>query len=387
MPTNSLTDHKCKSAKPADKPYKLFDGHGLHLYVTPAGAKVWRMAYRIDKKPQTATFGPYPLVGLAKAREKRDDVRKALVDGVPVKKASKASGLKLRDASAQYWAGRQDLSEDYRSNATKAIEQHVNPVLGDRLIGALTKDDVLGPLNVMNAKGLFDYVRKTRMWLGQVFDWAIEQGHAQHNPCALIKPEKAFGRAPVESFAALELTEIPAFMDRLALEGKLQSAVACKLLALTWTRTRVLRMMEWTEIDGDLWRIPKGKMKMKRDHLVPLVPVALELIGHMRARSRGSIYVFPSDRRDDRPMSENAILYLIGRIGFKGRMTGHGFRTVASTWANENGHNPDAIERQLAHSPNDKVRAVYNRAEYMAERRSMLQAWASWLLPSDSGVA
>lgn len=106
----------------------------------------------------------------------------------------------------------------------------------------------------------------------------------------------------------------------------------------------------------------------------------------MRARSRGSVYVFPSDRRDDRPMSENAVLYLIGRMGYKGRMTGHGFRTVASTWANENGHNPDAIERQLAHSPNDKVRAVYNRAEYMPERRALLQAWADWLLPSGSGV-
>lgn len=163
------------------------------------------------------------------------------------------------------------------------------------------------------------------------------------------------------------------------MEGELQSVLACRLLAMTWVRTAELRMMEFTELDGAVWRIPAGKMKRKRDHLVPLPRQALALLGELRARSRGGKYVFPAEHRDDRPMSENAILALLARIGYRGRMTGHGWRTIASTWANEHGYNRDAIERQLAHAPDDKVRAAYNRAEYLPERTTMLQAWADWL--------
>ena len=140
--------------------------------------------------------------------------------------------------------------------------------------------------------------------------------------------------------------------------------------------------MEWTEIDGDTWRIPKEKMKRRRDHMVPLSKQALQVLKNLALRKKGSIYVFPNDRRQDRPMSENAVLYLLGRMGYGGIMTGHGWRTVASTWANEAGHNRDAIERQLAHAPDDKVRATYNRAEFLDQRRTMLQAWADWLAPT-----
>lgn len=183
----------------------------------------------------------------------------------------------------------------------------------------------------------------------------------------------------MEHFPAIDLAEVPEFMNRLALEIDVQSALACKLLALTWTRTGELRRMRWDEIDGDLWRIPAEKMKRRRDHLVPLSRQALAVIEQMRARRGISPFVFPSANRADRPMSENAILYLIHRIGYKGRMSGHGWRTLGSTWANERGHNRDAIERQLAHAPDDEVRAAYNRAEYLPERRAMLQSWADWL--------
>lgn len=379
MATNTLSDTKCKAAKPGPKPVKIFDGHGLYLYVTPAGAKVWRMAYRLDKKPQTATFGPYPLITLAEAREKRDTLRRALLAGEPLTQPKKRATVTLRAASEAYWAGRKDVSESYRENATRALERHIFPKLGDKGMADIGRDDVLPVLTTMDAAGLHVYVRKTRMWLGQVFDWAVEQKHCDDNPCATINPKKAFGREPVVSFPALELMDMPDFMKRLELETVLQSGIACKLLALTWVRTAELRLMEWTEIEGDLWRIPKGKMKRRRDHLVPLSRQALELIAVMKARSRGGRWVFPSDRSLDRTMSENAVLYLIQRMGYKGRMTGHGFRTVASTWANENGHNRDAIERQLAHAPDDKVRATYNRAEFLPERRAMLQAWADWL--------
>lgn len=151
------------------------------------------------------------------------------------------------------------------------------------------------------------------------------------------------------------------------------------MLAYTWVRTKELRFMEWTEIDGDVWRIPGEKMKRRKDHIVPLSKQALEVLEKIQARSHGGRFVFHSELGEDRAISENTILYLLHRIGYKGRMTGHGWRSVGSTWANEKGYSVDAIERQLSHVPDNKIRAVYNRAEYLPERRKMLQDWADWL--------
>jgi integrase len=387
MPTNTLTDAKCKGAKPAARPYKLFDGGGLHLYVTTAGGRAWRLAYRLDGKPQTATFGQYPEVSLAEARAKRDDVRRKLREGEPVKAPKPKDVPTLQQAVDLYWSGRKDVGEDYRADVTRGLARHVYPLLGGRPVDQVATEDLLQVLNKMNADGRYVYVRKVRMWLEQVFDWAVAQLHCKVNPAALINPRKAFGKAKVQSFAALAVKDVPAFMARLSLEGLIQSAQACRLLALTWVRTKELRMMEWTEIDGDLWTIPAGKMKRAKDLLVPLSRQALAVIANMCARGRGSKYVFPNDQRPNRPMSENAVLYVIGAIGYGGQMTGHGWRSVASTWANELGYNPDAIERQLAHVPGDKVRGIYNRALYLKERRLLLQDWADWLMPDAAAAA
>lgn len=383
MPTNTLSDAKCKGAKPAEKDYKLFDGGGLHLFVSAKGAKTWRLAYRVDGKPKTISFGPYPEVSLAEARAKRDEAKAALRTGSDPMSPRRAArkGKTFAEATTDYWSGRKDLSDSYRRNALRGIEMHLMPALGDRPITAISRDDLMVELRRMDAAGLHVYVRKVRMWAEQVFEWAVENEYATINPAALIRPDKAFGRAQVESFSALELRDVPDFLQRLAMERELQSVLACRLLGYTWVRTNELRMMEWAEVDIDsaTWLIPAGKMKRKRDHVVPLSRQAVGVIGEMKARSRGGRYVFESDRGKDRPMSENAVLYLIHRIGYKGRMTGHGWRSVASTWANEHGYNPDAIERQLAHVPDNKIRAVYNRAEYLPERREMLQAWSDWL--------
>ena len=383
MPTNTLTDARCKAAKATGKPQKLFDGGGLHLYVTPAGGKIWRLAYRLDGKPKTKSLGEYPGLGLAEARIRRDKDKLLLRDGGDPMAARRAAGasaapiVTLRVAVASYWDGRQDVTDDYRTNATKGISTHLVKLL-DRPLASISRQDLLAELMVMNAAGLFDYVRKVRMWVGQVFDWGIEQGYCEINPAALIKPEKAFGRVLVESHAALPAAEIGPFLQRVALEGQLQSTLALLMLAFTWVRTGELRKMKWPQIEGDLWRVPKEAMKKRREHLVPLPRQAVALLKVLRARTQ-SEFVFPSDRRLDRAMSENSILYLIHRCGYKGRMTGHGWRTVASTWANEKGFNRDAIERQLAHAPDDEIRAAYNQAEYLPERRRMLQAWADWL--------
>lgn len=382
MPTNTLTDARCKAARPAAKPAKLFDGGGLHLWISPTGAKVWRLAYRLAGKPKTISLGPYPAVSLAEARAKRDQHKATLRGGEDPMAPRRATrkGLTLSEASAEYWGGRKDLSASYVANATRGIEMHLSPTLGKRNVGSISRDDLMAELRRMDAKGLHSYVRKVRMWVGQVFEWAVEHGHADINPAALIRPEKAFGCAPVEHHPAVELRDVPDLVQRINLERDIQSVLACRMLAYTWTRTGELRMMEWSEVDREIWLIPAGKMKRRRDHVVPLPRQAQALLAEMRARARpGSPYVFPSDRRADRPMSENAILYLLHRIGYKGRMTGHGWRSVASTWANERGYSPDAIERQLAHVPTNEVRAAYNRAQYLPERRAMLQAWADWI--------
>lgn len=381
MPTNTLTDNDCRKAKPREKAYKLFDGGGLYLWISPKGAKTWRQAYREHGKPQTATHGEYPLVSLADARVKRDDLKKRLIAGEsPKLPRSSAGSLTLQQASETYWNGRKDLSDSYRDNALRGLELHLAK-LWSRPLGAITRDDLLQHLLATDAAGRHVYVRKVRMWAGQVFEWGVEHRHCRGNPAALINPKRAFGHAKVEHFAALKLGEVLPLMARVDMEGELLSVLATWLLALTWTRTNELRFMEWDEIDWrkELWEIPEGKMKRRRAHLVPLSKPAQEILRKLQARRRGSKYVFPAEHRDDRPMSENTILALLYRLGYKGTMTGHGFRSVASTWANEHQYNADAIERQLAHVPDDKIRGIYNKAEYLPLRREILQAWADWL--------
>lgn len=379
MPTNSLTDAQIKRAVPTERPYKLFDGGGLYLYVTAKGAKVWRVAYRLDGKQQTQSFGPYPETTLAQARAKRDELRGKVRAGDDPRKRTIKESLTVQAVCVAYWDGRKDLSADYVSNALRAMESHVYPSIGDKPVGAVTRDDVMALLDVMNARGRFVYLRKTRMWLAQAFDYAVERGHMAANPAAGIRTEKAFGKRAVEHFAALRLDEVHEFWRRLAIESELQSVLACRLLAYTWLRTTEVRMLRWSEVGSSSLTIPADRMKRRRDHVVPLSTQAREVLHQLRQRSWGGEYVFPSDHRIDRPISENAVLYLLARMGYGGRMTGHGWRTVASTWANERGYSPDAIERQLAHAPDDAVRAAYNRAEYMPERAKMLQAWADWL--------
>ena len=385
MPTDKLSDAKCKAAKPLPRAYKLFDGLGLALVVLPSGVRSWRVFYRHDGKPKTLVLGQFPEVGLAEARRLRDAARATMRTGddpMAVRQRKPAASVTVKQACTDYWRGRQDVTDGYRANALRGLEMHLWPTLGELPIGKVTREALLEALKVMDAKGRHVYVRKIRVWFGQVMAWAVEHKQAEVNVCSLIDPRRAFGRATVEHHAALELSEVPALMARLAMERELQSVLACRLLALTWTRTAELRAMRWEEIDGDTWRIPAGKMKRRRDHLVPLTPQALGILATLKERAGSSPYVLPAEHRDDRPISENAILYLLARIGYGGRMTGHGWRSVASTWANERGYSSDAIERQLAHVPEDKVRSAYNRAAYLPERVKMLAAWADWLLPT-----
>jgi len=381
MPTAKLTDAQCRAAKPRDKAYKLFDGAGLALVVLPSGAKSWRLFYRVAGKQRTTTLGLYPAVGVAEARRKAVEARDA-PDDAPGRRSAAPAGPTLRQACESYWASRQDTTAAYRGNIARALEMHVWPKLGAEPVATLTRAAALQVLLALDAQGRHEYTRKVRLWLAMPLDRCVELEQCAANVVRSIDPERAFGKRAVEHHAALPLAEVPEFMARLACERDLQSVLALKLLALTWVRTTELRMMRKAEVEGEVWRIPAAKMKRRREHLVPLCRQARELLAVAIARSGGSEFVFPAAHRDDRPMSENAVLYLIARMGYAGRMSGHGLRTVASTWANEAGFNPDAIERQLAHAPEDKIRAAYNAAVYWPERVRMMQAFADWLLPS-----
>lgn len=382
MPTDTLSDARCKGAKPKASAYKLFDGGGLHLFCSPTGAKVWRLAYRLAGKPKTISFGPYPAVTLADARKRRDEAKTTLRNGGdPMAPRKETAMPTLGEVWDTYWAGRKDVTERYVTNARRCMEMHLWPHIGERPLATLAKADLMAPLNKLDQLGKHEYVRKARGWLSQVFEYAIEQELCTANPAAAIDPEKAFGKRRVKSFAAVEPHEVPDLMARLDLEHPdLQSMLACRFLAYTWVRTTEMRMMTWDElVDENTWLLKEGRMKRANDHVVPLSHQAQSIIKVMRERARGSRFVWPGDRSTDRPMSENSVLYLLHRAGYKGRMTGHGWRSTASTWANENGWNPDAIEMQLSHVKFDKVRGVYNRARYLDERRSMMQAWADWL--------
>lgn len=376
MATNKLTDAVCRRAVATGKPQKLTDGHGMFLFVSPKGAKVWRVAYRLAGKQQTAVLGPYPLISLADARVKRDELRTALLNGV-LAKPEKTSDITFAKACETYWAGRKDVTERYRGNATRGLDMHLG-VLGALRVRDITRQRMLDELMILDNQDKHVYSRRVRVWASMVLEWAKERGYCEANVAQEINPKTAFGRARVRHHAALKLVDVPAFMARLGLECDLLSVLACRMLMLTWVRTGELRLMLWEEIEGDLWRIPAGKMKRGKEHLVPLPVQAVALLTKLKARSR-SEYVFPNDRRRDRPMSENSILYLLGRIGYGGVLTGHGFRSIGSTWAHEAKYPSEAIEMQLAHTPGDKVASAYNRAEYLSTRREMLQAFADWL--------
>jgi integrase len=380
MPTNKLTDYLCKIAKPGGKAYKLSDGNGLYLFVTLAGAKSWRLAYRVAAVQKTMTLGLYPTVSLAEARSRRDGARKALsekIDPMAERKANRPT-VTLSEAFMRYWSGRNDVSENYRHDCLKAFENHVDKFLGHVMINEIKRPDLLAVLLRIDGAGHPAAAMKMRTYLSQVWDWAMELGYCEVNIPQSIKPSKAFSKQKTVHFAAIDLPEVPAFWQRLAMEQHRVSGVACKMLAYTWTRTKELRAMRWSQIDGNIWRVPAAVMKKDRDHMVPLSRQAIALLQSIKPYATSDL-VFPGARSNEKPISENTILYLIYEIGYRDKMTGHGLRTVASTWANENGFNRDAVERQLSHAPDDKVRAAYNRAEFLEQRVEMIQAWADWL--------
>jgi integrase len=386
MPLNDLT---IRNAKPGERVYKLSDGGGLQLWVTPDGAKRWRLAYRFGGAQKTLAIGVYPAIGLREAREARAEAKRVLADGQDpsiVKKVAKAAkALAIANtfeaiADELLNKKRREGKADRTLGKIEWLLSLARPVIGARPIAEISAPEVLAVLRKVESRGRHETARRLRATIGQVFRYAVATGCAEGDPTGALKgalttPTVNHRAAIIEPKAFGGLLRATATYD-----GTPETRAALELQALTFVRPGELRAAEWAEFDLDagVWSIPAEKMKMKRPHRVPLAPQAVVILRELHAITGQGKYLFPSVRSAARCMSENTINAALRRLGFaQDEMTGHGFRSAASSMLNESGlWNADAIERQLAHVDNDSVRRAYARADYWDERIRMMAWWA-----------
>ena len=384
-----LTDVVCRKTKPSARPRKLSHGGGLHLLVDPRGSRYWRMAYRFAGKQKTLALGTYPAVSLADARAGRDEAKRRLAAGIDPsqarkeeRRAAKFSAENTFEALAREWHEnqREGWTPGYAKHVMVRLKVDVFPAIGSRPIAEIEAPDVLDILRKVEARGALDIAKRLRQTVGQVFRYAVATGRARRDPAADLKGAlKSAGRQ--QHHKAMPREDLPDFLRALSrYDGEPRTRLALRLMALTFVRTTELRAARWDEFDLEAqeWRIPAERMKMRTPHIVPLSQQAIEVLNELRPLTGNSPFLFPS-RGAEGFMSNNTMLYALYRMGYHRRATIHGFRAVASTLHNEMGFHHDWIERQLAHDERNKVRAAYNHAQYLAERRRMMQHWADYL--------
>ncbi len=384
-----LTELAARSAKPASRLFKLSDGGGLQLWVFPDGAKRWRLAYRAGGSQKALAIGVYPEVGLKDAREAREAARKILAGGGDPMTAKKQAKADQAVASANTFEviaaelvekKREEDKADPTLSKTEWLLSLAYPEIGALPIKDITAPDILRVLRAVVARGRFESAKRLRATIGQVFRYAVATGRADSDPTGALKG--AIPSPPVNHRAAIvDPKGFGALLRAISeYEGAPETLHAMQLLALTFVRPGELRSAEWSEfgLDRAIWAIPGEKMKMRRAHRVPLAPQSLAILADLRGITGAGRFLFPSARSADRPMSENTINAALRRLGFKkDEMTGHGFRSAASSILNESGQwNPDAIEAQLAHVEANAVRRAYARADYWDERVRMMGWWA-----------
>lgn len=394
VPHMPLTEVLCKGAAcPGDRPrLRLADAGGLYLEVHPAGGKHWRWKYRYAGKEKRLSLGTYPSVTLAKARLARDAARRTLADGNdPVQAKSDAKlAQRLRlgtsfEAVARAWfedwkGPRSPRHADY---VLRRLESDVFPVLGRKPVGEVTAPQLLAMAKRIESRGAIDIAKRALQTCGQILRYAVAHGQLERNPAADVKPSDALKPRRKTNYARLDAKEVPTLLRKIdAYQGTPTTRLAMMLMALTFVRTGELIGARWGEFDleGAEWRIPPERMKMRTPHIVPLSRQAVEVLATLKEQRRGvTDLLFPGERDHEKPMSNNTILKALERMGYKGRMTGHGFRGIASTVLHELGHRHDVIELQLAHLERNSVSAAYNHATYLKERRELMQAWADHL--------
>ena len=367
-----LTDVKIRNAKPAPQPYKLFDGGGLFLLVKPNGSKLWRIKYRYLNKEKLYSVGNYPTVNMAEARAARDKIKKLLLEGVDptlqrrtLKHKKMEASQNTFEALARRWLDMKKVAPSHKQRSLRRLEGHAFPKLGFRPIEEVTTVEIVSCLEAIERTGILETAHRVKQLIQQVFRYAVRKGLITHNPAGDLRDIISHKR--VQNRACIPPSELPQLMQAIeTYKGDILTVSAIKLLALTFVRTGELIAAEWNEIDWDRqeWMIPAERMKMRRDHLVPLSKQALVVFKKLQTVTGKHGFVFFSPANKSKYISNNAALSALKRMGYAGRMTGHGFRALASTILNEQRkYHPDVIEKQLAHAERNEVRAAYNRAE------------------------
>jgi integrase len=386
-----LSEVKVRTVKPQEKEYKLFDGSGLFLLVTPSGGKLWHFKYRFDNKEKKIAFGSYPEISLMDARRKRDDARRLLANDVDpgairkAQKQAKVEDTETVEVIAREWHEKfkSKWTEGHALKIMRSLELDVFPWIGTRPIKEIKAPELLTVLRRVESRGVLEGAHRIRGLCNMIFRYAVSTGRAERNPAQDL----------IGSLPPVKEKHLAAIIDPkkvrellLAIDGYSGSYVvklALQLSPLVFTRPGELRHMEWAEVDFDeaLWSIPAEKMKMREPHLVPLSQQSIKILEEVKKLTGGSKYAFPSGRTFDRPMSNNAILAALRRMGYtKEEMTPHGFRAMARTILDEVLQvRPDFIEAQLAHRVSDPLGRSYNRTQHLNERRKMMQTWADYL--------
>lgn len=387
----SLTDTAIKKAKPGDKPVKLSDGKGLYLLVNPISSKLWRWKYRFLGKEKVMSLGAYPDVSLAQARDGMAAARKLLASGTDPM-AQRATDKITKQASAEnsfqsvaslwwdHWHSAK--SARHADDVKRRLNADVFPAIGARPVSEIQAHELVAMVQTISKRGALDIAKRALQTSGQVFRYAVAHGLAQRNPASDIKPSDVLASRKAGNYARISAKELPELLRHI--EGYTGAAItrlAMKLMALTFVRTSELIGAHWAEFDLEAgrWDIPATRMKMKTPHIVPLSTQAVNVLQTLQLVSGRGTLLFPGERDHEKSMSNNTILGALDRMGYKGRMTGHGFRGVASTLLHEMGFDHAHIELQLAHQERNEVSAAYNHATYFKQRTKMMQHWADYL--------
>lgn len=386
-----LTVIAISKAKPAERDYKVTDEKGLHLLVRSNGSKLWQVRYRHGGKQKTASLGQYPEVSLQEARDKRDALRRTVAAGVdPIQAkreelaAKQARQLHTFEAVAREWwaAWKAARSDNHVEYVMRRLEQNVFPVLGARPIDEIQAPELVAMAKAVAARGALDIAKRCLQMCSQVFRYAIAHGQATRNPATDIKPSDILPSRAKVNYARIDTRELPDLLRKIeAYQGTPTTRLAMKLMALTFVRTGELIGARWAEFDLEAarWDIPAERMKMKTPHVVPLSTQAVEALRVLQTITGHRDLLFPGERDHGKPMSNNTILGALDRMGYGKRMTGHGFRGLASTILHEQGFDHAHIELQLAHTERNAVSAAYNHALYLTQRATMMQAWGDYL--------
>ncbi|WP_077728227.1 integrase arm-type DNA-binding domain-containing protein [Methylocaldum sp. 14B] len=382
-----LTDSKIKGLRPTGKLYRVADGKGLALEVSPTGAKLWRYRFRLHGKANMLALGAYPTVTLSDARKKRDEAAELVAKGVNPAHHRKAQELNtFRSIAEEYLADQAEVWTPRTLKQRRALfEAKIYPALGDRPINDISSADILRILQGIEATAP-TMAAFSRQVIGAVFRKAICTLRAESDPSAPLRG--ALKPRNVKHHPILPTAEIPGFFERLeAYTGYPTTRAAAELLWLTTVRTVELVAARWDEIDleAEVWTIPAERMKMRRDHVVPLVPRAVEILRSIEPLTRRTGWVFPNRDDSTKPASAGLLLRMWRQLGYK-EFSPHGVRGTFSTWAHDSGYRSEIIEAQLNHADRNVTRSSYNRSAYLQQRREMLEAWAAYLDGLKDGV-